>query len=162
MDPNLLLRNRAVARIVVGLPDGQEQLRARIESASGDVITLGEATLAALTRAYVSIKTHPERTAVELIATSVDQRKAGFAEHQLLEVESDPLALALELRDGPKAAASPQRRDTSFATQPLPSLDTSSGALGALVPTTGERVFGEIPTLSTPRNSLLPPDDSDS
>jgi hypothetical protein len=156
MDPNLLLRNRAVARIVVGIPDGQQQLRARIESASGDVITLGEATLAALTRAYVSIKTHPEHTAVELIATGVDQPKSGFAPHQLLEVESDPLALAAELCDGPKHAAPP------FATQPLPKLDTSSGALASPVPATGQGVFGEIPTLATPRSSFPRSDDSDS
>lgn len=162
MDPNLLLRNRAVARIVVGIPDGQQQLRARIESASGDVITLGEATLAALTRAYVDIKTHPERTAVELIATSVDQRKAGFAAQQLLEVETDPLALAAELGDGPKAATSPKPRDNPFATQPLPNLDTSSGTLGAPEFVADHGVFGEIPTLATPRSPLLTPDDSDS
>jgi hypothetical protein len=162
MDPNLLLRNRAVARIVVGIPTGQQQLRARIESASGDVITLGEATLAALTRAYVGIKTHPERTAVELIAKSVDQRKDGFAAHQLLEVQSDPIALAAELSDGPKRATSPPLRDTNFATQRLPNLDTSSGALRTPLPAPGEGVFGEIPTLSTPRSSLLTPGDNDS
>ncbi len=162
MDPNLLLRNRAVARIVVGIPDGQQQVRARIESASGDVITLGEATLAALTRAYVGIKTHPERTAVEMVATSVEQRKAGFGADQLLEVESDPLALAAELSGGPKRAHSLQPRDTSFTTQSLPNLNTSSGALGSPIPTAGEGVFGEIPTLATPRSALLTPDDSDS
>lgn len=161
MDPSLLLRNRAVARIVVGIPDGQQHLRARIESASGDVITLGEATLAALTRAYIDIKTHPERTAVELIATNVDQPKDGFTAHQLLEVESDPLALAAELSEGPKHASSSPPHDTGFSTRPLPNLDVSSGALRPAIPSAGEGVFGEIPTLATPPSSHVNLGDDD-
>jgi len=168
MDRSLLLRNRAVARIVVGIPEGHSHLRARIESASGDVITLQEATLAALTRAYIDIKTHPERTAVELLAEIVEQRKPGFAQHQLLEAESDPVALARELAGGlqqptdkPPSPAVPQA-DDDRATQDLPELDISSGRLKPLNSPPGEGVFGETPTLATQRSSLVPPDDRDS
>jgi hypothetical protein len=168
MDRSLLLRNRAVARIVVGIPEGHSHLRARIESASGDVITLQEATLAALTRAYIDIKTHPERTAVELLAEIVGQRKPGFAEHQLLEVESDPVALARELAGRPQqpsdSSPSPAvaEADDDRATQDLPELDVTSGRLKLHAAAPGEGVFGETPTLATPRASLVAPGDSDS
>jgi hypothetical protein len=168
MDRSLLLRNRAVARIVVGIPEGHQHLRARIESVAGDVITLQEATLAALARAYVDIKTHPTRRAIELRSELVAERKPGFAEHQLLEIDSNPDALASELAGGPQAATlsdPPEPEDDpdgDFATQPLPELDISSGELKPVTGPARESVFGETPTLATPRGTLDPTDRSDS
>ena len=153
MDRSLLLRNRAVARIVVGTPQGHQHLRARIESAAGDVITLQEATLAALARAYIDIKTHPHRQAVELCSQVVDQQKPGFAEHQLLEVESDPSALCVELARAPSRSEAPsasaERRDEDLATQLLPELDTSSGRLKPLGEQDASTVFGDTPTVAS-------------
>ena len=46
-----------------------------------------EATLANLVRAYVEIKTHPQRESVRLVGRELaeGERKKGFAEWQLLE-----------------------------------------------------------------------------
>ena len=168
MDRSLLLRNRAVARIVVGIPEGHEHLRARIESVAGDVITLQEATLAALARAYIEIKTHPTRKAIELRSELVGERKPGFAEHQLLEVESDPASLASELAGGPREATLSEQPepdedpDDDFATQPLPELNISSGELSPVTGPEDDSVFGETPTLATPRGDIDPTDRSDS
>ncbi len=114
MDFHLLLRNRHVARVVVGIPEGQEQIRARIESDGGDIITLQEATLAALVRAYLSVSTHPQRKAVELRSMAVEESKEGFAMHQLMEVPSEEGSLRAEL------AAVPQERDGAPPDMPPP------------------------------------------
>ncbi len=101
MDWGLLLRNRSVSRVVVGVPEGHVHVRARIETESGDVITLQEATLAALCRAFMDVTTHPSRHAVELRSAPVAGRKDGFAPHQLLEVPTDEVALRAELAAAP-------------------------------------------------------------
>jgi hypothetical protein len=104
MDRNLLLRNRGVRRLVVGIPEGQRQIRARIETENGDVVTLQEATLAALLRAYTQISTHPSRAALELTSGVVQGGKEGFALHQLMETAADEGALRRELAWAPTAA----------------------------------------------------------
>ena len=127
MDFDLLLRNRGVARLVVGIPEGHEHIRARIETTAGDVITLQEATLAALVRAYLAISTHPQRHAIELVSTAVPDGKAGFAEHQLLEATTDEATLRAELAAAPVAATGASNSapasmspDASFADVPGP------------------------------------------
>ncbi len=102
MDFNLLLRNRHVARVIVGIPEGHEHIRARIESDAGDIVTLQEATLAAIVRAYLSVSTHPQRKAVELRSMAVEASKQGFAAHQLMEVPSEEAALRAELAAAPR------------------------------------------------------------
>ena len=97
MSFDLLLKNRNVTRLVIGVPYGHQQLRARIETGAGDVITLGEATLSALVRAYTQISMHPQRQAIELKASTAAAVKAGFAEHQLLETDTAEVALRSEL-----------------------------------------------------------------
>jgi len=109
MDSDLLLRNRSVQRLVVGVPDGHQHLRARIHTDSGDVVTLQEATLAALCRAYLGISTHPHRLALEMVSSPVPNGKEGFARYQLLEVNSDEAALRQELASPPPGSSSSQR-----------------------------------------------------
>ena len=124
MDFHLLLRNRHVARVVVGIPEGHEHIRARIESDGGDVITLQEATLAALVRAYLSVSTHPQRKAVELRSMAVEESKQGFAMHQLMEVPSEEASLRIEL------ATVPESQDTEPPPMPPPTNHGVSADLG--------------------------------
>ena len=105
MDFNLLLRNRGVRRVLVGVPEGGDSLAARIETASGDVITLQEPTLAALARAYLQVTTHPTVRAVELVATAVHDRKDGFDEVQLLDSGATEAEVQGELAAGPPSSA---------------------------------------------------------
>ncbi len=165
MDFNLLLRNREVLRVLVGVPDGHQHLRARIETAAGDVITLQEATIAALARAYLQITTHPTLQAVELRAEAVDTRKDGFAEFQLLDTNTPEAEIRSELASRP---AAPPLSDTGAGLAPVSQLNSPSTSSPSLAPADlwtehggpepdhadslelddldGDPVFGDVPT----------------
>lgn len=51
------------------------------------VVVLHEATVAAIARAYMDVVAHPLRRAVQLRRAALAERKRGYAEHQLLEVD---------------------------------------------------------------------------
>ncbi len=175
MDFNLLLRNREVLRVLVGVPDGHQHLRARVETAAGDVITLQEATLAALARAYLQITTHPTLQAVELRAEAVATRKDGFAEFQLLDTTTPEAEVRKELASRP---AAPPLSDSGAGLAPVsaPSLsgDAPQTAIGEdlwtdhgsgltdetddleLDEAEDEPVFGDVPT-----HHSRPPESSD-
>ena len=80
-----LLRNEDVARVVAEIPQGHRHLLTTVTLADGSSITFQEATLAALVRAYVAVKTHPLRTRVVLTGRRIENRKAEYAEWQLVE-----------------------------------------------------------------------------
>lgn len=83
-----IIANADIAEIILAQPEGHRHLRAVIRLQSGEELVLQEATVANLVRAYVSIKTHPQRQAVRLVGRELSEaeRKAGFALWQLLEV----------------------------------------------------------------------------
>ncbi|MBI2264021.1 MAG: hypothetical protein HYU64_02420 [Armatimonadetes bacterium] len=81
----LVLRNQDVVRCLLGTPEGHSHMRALLETADGKQIFLQEATLANITRAYVTLKTHPVRKALELVLERVENPKEGFAHWQVLE-----------------------------------------------------------------------------
>lgn len=80
-----ILRNEDVGEIVSEIPEGHQHIRTTLTLADGTSITLQEATVAAIVRAYISIKTDPKRTGVVLYGQKMAERKAGFAEWQFLE-----------------------------------------------------------------------------
>jgi len=89
-DQQRILANADIAEIVLAPPPGHQHLRATIKLHSGEEIVLQEATVANLVRAYVGIKTHPQKTSCRLVGRelSEDERKDGFAVWQLLEGEA--------------------------------------------------------------------------
>jgi len=86
-----VLANADIAEIVLAPPPGHQHLRATIKLHSGEEIVLQEATVANLVRAYVGIKTHPQRTECRLVGRELTEaeRKGGFADWQLLEREGE-------------------------------------------------------------------------
>ncbi|MEJ2199531.1 MAG: hypothetical protein P8X63_00730 [Desulfuromonadaceae bacterium] len=82
-----VLANADIAEILLAPPPGHQHLRATIRLHSGEEIVLQEATVANLVRAYVGIKTHPQRTSCRLVGRELTEaeRKGGFALWQLLE-----------------------------------------------------------------------------
>jgi len=88
-DQQRILANADIAEIVLAPPPGHQHLRATIKLHSGEEIVLQEATVANLVRAYVGIKTHPQKTSCRLVGRELsdDERKDGFAVWQLLEWE---------------------------------------------------------------------------
>jgi len=85
-----ILANADIAEIVLAPPPGHQHLRATIKLHSGEEIILQEATVANLVRAYVGIKTHPQRKSCRLVGRELAdaELKDGFAVWQLLEEES--------------------------------------------------------------------------
>jgi hypothetical protein len=86
-----ILANADIAEIVLAPPPGHRHLRATIRLHSGEEIVLQEATVASLVRAYVGVKTHPQRTGCRLVGRELSEaeRKDGFAVWQLLEGEGE-------------------------------------------------------------------------
>lgn len=82
-----VLRNDEVTRVVAEIPEGHRHLRTTITLADGSSFTFQEATVAALVRAYVRVKTDPVCTKVVLEGRRLAERKQGYAEWQLTEEE---------------------------------------------------------------------------
>lgn len=82
-----VVRNEDVASVVVEIPEGHRHLRTTVTLADGGSITFQEATVAALVRAYLTVKTDPVRTRVVLTGRRLPERKQGYAEWQLMEEE---------------------------------------------------------------------------
>jgi len=80
-----ILRTEDVTAICAEIPPGHHHLRTSLQLADGSSITLQEATVAALVRAYVAIKTDPQRTRIDLAGRRLEERKEGYAAWQLLE-----------------------------------------------------------------------------
>ncbi len=81
----MLLRNEDVMEVTAEIPEGHLHLRTTVRFADGSSIVFQEATVAALVRAYISVKTDPLRSRIVLMGRSVPERKKGYAEWQLLE-----------------------------------------------------------------------------
>jgi hypothetical protein len=91
--------NAEIARVMVGIPDGHKHLRTVIETSTGEQFLFQEATMANLVRAYVTIKTHPQRKAVELRTKRLDDNKPRYAEFQLVETDRDEELISKELAE---------------------------------------------------------------
>jgi hypothetical protein len=81
----MIIHNEDVKKLVVEIPEGHEHVRTSIILHDDSEITLLEATVANLVRAYMSVKTHPLATRVILRGGKLHTKKKGFAEWQLLE-----------------------------------------------------------------------------
>ncbi len=66
-------------------PAGHMHVRTRIVLQDNTEIVFQEATIANIVRAYVALKTHPQRTGVRLTGRHLAEKKRGFADWQLLE-----------------------------------------------------------------------------
>ena len=86
MSPDIKkIRNSQIQRIIIGVPLEHKHLRAVIELTDGMQLILHEATLASLTRAFMTTKLDPIRSAVELEGKELVEQREDFASYQLLE-----------------------------------------------------------------------------
>ena len=83
-DALTVLRNEDVTELVAEIPEGHRHLRTTLTLADGSSITFQEATVAAIVRTYISVKTDPLCNRVVLSGLKVLVRKEGYAEWQLL------------------------------------------------------------------------------
>ena len=82
------VRNESVTSIVAEIPQGHRHLRTTVTLVDGTSFTFQEATVAAIVRAYVTVKTDPLRTRVTLSGRDVPERKEGYASWQLMDEPS--------------------------------------------------------------------------
>jgi len=73
----------------MGIPDGHQHIRTLVETTDGDQFLFQEATIANMVRAYMVIKTHPQRKALELEQKRLSDPKEGYASCQLMEKDMD-------------------------------------------------------------------------
>jgi hypothetical protein len=97
MPQKLMIRNEDISQVVLAAPEGHRHLRLAVSTKGGDTVVLSEAAVAAIVRAYTAIKTHPVRRAVKLASTPLAERKKGYAEHQLLEVDAPDETVVKEI-----------------------------------------------------------------
>ena len=81
----MIIRNEDVEEVIAEIPEGHLHLRIVVRLTNGQQFVFQEATAAALSRAYVTVKTHPTLCKVRLTGKKLEERKEGFAEWQLME-----------------------------------------------------------------------------
>jgi hypothetical protein len=81
-----IFANSDIVSVIAGIPgNGHKHLRTIIETSKGTLV-FQEATMAALVRAYIHVKTHPCDRAVYLEGRILDKnKKPDYASWQLLE-----------------------------------------------------------------------------
>ena len=77
--------NEMVKQVLMEVPDGHNHIRTRIVLQDNSEIIFQEATVANIMRAYITIKTHPQKTSVRLTGRNLPDKKQGYADWQLLE-----------------------------------------------------------------------------
>lgn len=80
-----VFRNSDVKRVIIAVPKGHKHYRIVLETVDGRIMVFQEATMANIARAFITVLTHPERQAVELVQKKVEDVKKGYAKHQLVE-----------------------------------------------------------------------------
>jgi hypothetical protein len=81
----VIIRNEDVEELIAETPEGHLHLRITIKLRDGTELVFQEATVAAVARAYVTVKTDPTLCKVRFIGKKLEERKEGYAEWQLME-----------------------------------------------------------------------------
>jgi allophanate hydrolase subunit 2 len=81
----MVIANEEVRELTADVPEGHRHLRTTIILHDGRSFTFQEATIANLVRAYITVKTDPRRTAIQLSGKRLETRKEGYAEWQLVD-----------------------------------------------------------------------------
>ena len=79
------IRNEDIKEILVEIPEGHRHIRTTITLQDDTELVLQEAAIANITRAYITVKTHPQKEFVKLKGRKLSEKKTGYADWQLLE-----------------------------------------------------------------------------
>ena len=83
----MIAKNEDVVELIAEIPEGHKHIRTTLKFQDGNELTLQEAAVANIVRAYVSIKTHPVTSRVVMKSRKLEERKEGYAAWQLIESE---------------------------------------------------------------------------
>jgi len=81
----MIVSNEDIREVLVEIPEGHRHIRTRIVLHDDTELIFQEAAIANIVRAYMTIKTHPQKKSLRLSGRKVEDRKEGYAEWQLLE-----------------------------------------------------------------------------
>jgi hypothetical protein len=79
------ITNEDIKEVLVEVPEGHRHVRTRISLQDGTEFIFQEAAVANIVRAFITVKTHPEKTSVRLKGRRSEKRRTGYAEWQLIE-----------------------------------------------------------------------------
>ena len=79
------IRNEDIKEILVVIPEGHKHIRTKVILQDSTELVFQEAAVANIARAYITVKTHPQKTSVKLKGQKVTEKKTGYADWQLLE-----------------------------------------------------------------------------
>lgn len=79
------IKNEDIKEVLVEVPSGHKHIRTKITLQDDTELVLQEATVANILRAYITVKTHPQKESVRLKGRQSADRKDGYAGWQLLE-----------------------------------------------------------------------------
>lgn len=85
----MIIKNEDIYSVLLAVPEGHRHLRLALTTKGGETVVLQEAAVAAIVRAYVTVKTHPQMRAIKLISAKPEHLKDGYAADQLIESEAD-------------------------------------------------------------------------
>jgi len=101
-----VIQNQDIKRVLIGTPKGHKHLRICIELKNGTNLVFQEATIANISRAYITLKTHPYIRAQELEVkvANIEKLKENYTRYQLLETSKTNETIEEELRNLVKAS----------------------------------------------------------
>lgn len=97
MEKATFLSTHEVMQLLFGMPKDHKHCRLVIKTNQAESLVLSEALVAAIVRAYVTLKTHPMRLGIEMTSQLVSNSKADFANWQLLETEKPDIDIQREI-----------------------------------------------------------------
>jgi hypothetical protein len=83
----MIIANEEIKELLAEIPEGHKHLRTTITLHDGREFIFQEATIANLVRAYLTIKTHPQKTQTRLVGKRLSDKKDGYADWQLIETD---------------------------------------------------------------------------
>lgn len=82
-----IIKNEDIEEVKVEIPEGHRHIRTTVVLKTGEELVFQEATVSNILRAFITVKTHPVKKSVVLRVKKLKEKKAGYAEWQLIEVE---------------------------------------------------------------------------
>ena len=79
------IRNEDIREILVEIPGGHKHIRTKITLQDDTELEFQEEAVANIVRAFITVKTHPQKVSVKLTGKQLSQKKAGYADWQLVE-----------------------------------------------------------------------------
>ncbi len=93
----LVIRNRDVKKVLMGVPRDHEHMRVVFELIDGSIIVFHEATMENVSRGVVEVEMHPTRKAISLVGIELDEREKGYSRYQLIEEDKGESEIVEEL-----------------------------------------------------------------